>query len=83
MNLHVSISTKDPVFQMKNPAVAKALIKDDLLDYSAYVEKLIAAGSPVLVYAGEFDAYDGPKTQEPWLQRLQFEGKEDFWSQSR
>lgn len=65
---------------MKNHEVAKALIEDDMLDYSAYVEKLIAAGSPVLVYAGEFDAYDGPKTQEAWLRRLNFEGSEDFWS---
>lgn len=30
---------------------------------------------PVLIYAGEFDAQDGPKTQEYWLRRLNFEGK--------
>ena len=30
-----------------------------------------------------FDAQDGPKTQEPWLRRLNFEGSDDFWSQSR
>ena len=54
-----------------------------MIDYSSYVEKLIAAKSPVLIYAGEFDAQDGPKTQEPWLRRLNFEGSDDFWSQSR
>ena len=37
----------------------------------------------MLIYAGEFDAQDGPKTQEPWLRRLNFTGSEDFWSQSR
>lgn len=56
---------------------------DNLLDYSNYVEKLIQAESPVLIYAGEFDAQDGPKTQEFWLRRLDFTGSEDFWSQSR
>ena len=35
---------------------------DNQQDYSNYVEKLIAANSPVLIYAGEFDAQDGPKT---------------------
>ena len=38
---------------------------------------------PFLVYAGEFDAQDGPKTQEYWMRRLSFEGSVDFWSQSR
>jgi len=54
-----------------------------LLDYSNYVEKLIGASSPVLIYAGEFDAQDGPKTQEFWMRKLDFEGSEAFWSQSR
>ena len=44
---------------------------------------MIEAKSPVLIYAGEFDAQDGPKTIEPWLKRVQFEGSDDFWSQSR
>ena len=68
---------------MKSPAVGKALVMDNLIDYSSYVEKLIDAKSPVLIYAGEFDSRDGPKTQEFWLRRLAFEGSEDFWSQSR
>ena len=37
----------------------------------------------MLIYAGEFDAQDGPKTQEFWLRRLSFDGDDDFWSQSR
>ena len=56
---------------------------DNLLDYSEYVVELINAKSPVLIYAGEFDAQDGPKTQEFWLRRLNFAGSEDFWNQSR
>ena len=79
----VSASTKVPVFEMSSSAVGTAFVMDNLLDYSSYVEKLIAAQSPVLIYAGEFDAQDGPKTQEFWLRRLNFEGSADFWSQSR
>ena len=81
--IHVSASTKVPVFEMNSGAVGDALVNDNLIDYSSYVERLIAAKSPVLIYAGEFDAQDGPKTQEYWLRRLNFEGSADFWSQSR
>lgn len=81
--IHVSDSTKDPVFEMSSGAVGEAFVMDNLIDYSNYVEKLIAAESPVLIYAGEFDAQDGPKTQEYWLRRLAFDGSADFWSQSR
>jgi len=79
----VGASTKDPVFEMGSSAVGTAFVGDQLLDYSNYVEKLIAAKSPVLIYAGEFDAQDGPKTQEFWLRKLTFEGSEDFWDMSR
>ena len=61
-NIHVSGSTKSPVFEMGSSAVGEAFVMDNLIDYSQYVEKLIAAESPVLIYAGEFDAQDGPKT---------------------
>ena len=37
-------------------------VMDNLIDYSGYIEKLIDVQSPVLIYAGEFDAQDGPKT---------------------
>ena len=68
---------------MSSSRVSEAFNNDKMIDYSNYIEKLIAAKSPVLIYAGEFDAQDGPKTQEPWLRRLNFEGSSDFWSQSR
>ena len=68
---------------MKCKPVGDALVPVNLLDYSEYVEKLIAAESPVLIYAGEFDSRDGPKTQEFWLRRLNFAGSQDFWAQSR
>ena len=68
---------------MSSSAVDAAFTMDNLLDYSWYVEQLIAAKSPVMIYAGEMDAQDGPKTQEYWLRRMTFDGSDDFWSQSR
>ena len=47
---------------MGSPEVGEAFIMDNLLDYSWYYEELISMGLPLLVYAGEFDAQDGPKT---------------------
>ena len=61
-NIHVNKSTKVPVFEMSSSAVGEAFKMDNLVDYSSYIEKLIDAKSPVLIYAGEFDAQDGPKT---------------------
>lgn len=65
---------------MSSGAVGDAFVNDQLLDYSSYVKDLIDAKSPVLIYAGEFDAQDGPKTQEYWLRKLEFDGSEDFWN---
>jgi hypothetical protein len=78
--IHVEDSTKRPVFEMSSGAVGLAFADDQLIDYSSYVEELIKRELPFLVYAGEFDSQDGPKTQEYWLRRLNFEGKDDFWS---
>jgi len=50
--IHVDASTKTPVFEMGSSAVAEAFVMDNLLDYSNYIEMLIVAESPVLVYAG-------------------------------
>ena len=76
-------SIKSPIFEMSSSRVGTAFEGDNLKDYSEYVLKLIEAKSPVLIYAGEFDAQDGPKTQEYWLRRLNFTDSDKFWSQSR
>ena len=81
--IHVSDSTKRPVFEMGSSPVDLAFVNDNLLDYSWYLEELIRMKLPLLVYAGEFDAQDGAKTQEFWMRRLHFEGSSDFWNQSR
>lgn len=37
----------------------------------------------MLIYAGEFDAQDGPYTQEPWIRKLNIPDYDLFWSQAR
>jgi hypothetical protein len=81
--IHVTDSTKTPVFEMGSSAVATAFADDQMIDYSYYIEELYRLKLPMLIYAGEFDAQDGPKTLEFWMRRLTFEGNEAFWSQSR
>jgi vitellogenic carboxypeptidase-like protein len=81
--IHVADSTKRPVFEMSSGRVGEAFSDDQLLDYSWYVQELIYRKSPVLIYAGEFDSQDGPKTQEYWLRRMPFDGSPEFWAQSR
>ena len=38
---------------------------------------------PILIYAGEFDAQDGPAGQEYWLRRLSFEDSSKLWNHAR
>lgn len=69
---------------MSSGRVGNAFVDDNLLSYNKYVNLLVQNESPVLIYAGEFDAQDGPKTIEAWLRpMLDFDGVEDFWAQSR
>lgn len=81
--IHVSESTKTPVFEMGSSAVDAAFTMDNLINYTNVYEDLLAMGLHLLVYAGEMDAQDGPKTIEPWIRAMDFEGKQDFWEQSR
>ena len=41
---------------MGSSAVGEAFVNDNLIDYSDYIVRLIEAKSPVLIYAGQFDA---------------------------
>ena len=68
--INVENSTKDPVFEMSSSAVSAAFNADKMIDYSNVVQELIALKSPLLIYAGEMDAQDGPATINPWLKRV-------------
>jgi len=58
--IHIDKSTKVPVFSMNSSKVGNAFTYDNMIDYSWYVEELIRMKQPILLYAGEFDARDGP-----------------------
>jgi hypothetical protein len=65
---------------MSNPAVAAALASEDMWGQELQYELLIANYSvPVFIYAGEFDARDGPYTQNQWLKNFTFEGNKTFF----
>lgn len=68
---------------MNSSRVGEGFNSDNLNDYTWYLEELLRLEQPVLVYAGEFDSQDGPKTQEIWMRDLNFDGSDEFWLQSR
>lgn len=78
--INVANSTKTPIFEMESSRVADALASDNLVDYSYLYQNLINNGLPILVYAGEFDAKDGPIGQAIWMKRLSIPGSPNFWS---
>ncbi|GBG24814.1 Serine carboxypeptidase-like [Hondaea fermentalgiana] len=81
--LHVSHSTKTPVFEMSSARVGRALSLDNVRAYINVYEDLLARGAKMLIYAGEFDTKDGPFGQESWLRTLRFADEKAFWAQSR
>ena len=81
--IHVYDSPKRPRFCMDCNRVSTALSADNLEDYTAYIVKLINIPSPVLIYAGEFDAQDGATGQEYWMKNLDFDDNDKLWLQPR
>ena len=69
---------------MSSGAVHDAFEDDLILNGIDYYQSLIDKKFPVLVYAGEFDAQDGPKTQDIWMKLLDLgDETDDFWNQPR
>ena len=80
--LHMDNSTKRPAFEMDSSAVYEALVDDNIVDYTKVYEALVGR-IPLVVYAGEFDAKDGPWSVEAWAREMVFPGSAEFWAQSR
>ena len=53
--LHVSKSTKTPIFEFSSEKVAIAYDPEEMDDYTDYYSFMLANNLPVLIYAGEFD----------------------------
>ena len=80
--LHVSESTKSPVFSPGSEDVALGYLDDNLVDYSSYYNYLLEEGYPYIVQAGEFDMQDGASSQSLWMRQL-LKVSSNFWEQDR
>lgn len=65
--LHVSESTKNPVFEPSSANVSLAYQWNNLEDYSQYYNFLIEQNYTFIVMSGEFDSRDGAISQDIWM----------------
>lgn len=69
--IHISNSTKKPVFDGEGSAsVSAGYRSDNLIDYSSYYNDIIERDYPLIVMAGEFDMQDGIAGQYIWMKEL-------------
>jgi hypothetical protein len=83
--IHISGSTKIPVFEPASARVGAAFDADAMIDYSSYLDYNIGILSPnILIYAGQWDNRDGPITIEQWLMSTwNFNGDADLYARDR
>ena len=82
--IHVSQSTKKPIFEFSSEKVAEAYDAEEFDDYTLYYSFLLHNNIPLLVYSGEFDMQDGPSTQF-WMKSIpEVNIKDpDYWTNAR
>jgi hypothetical protein len=81
--IHISNSTKWPIFEGDGSAnVSKGYKDDNLVDYSSYYNELIDKNYPLIVMAGEFDMQDGIAGQYIWMKEL-LKVSPYFWKQTK
>jgi hypothetical protein len=85
--IHVNSSTRVPLFEWSCGDVSDAYQYEAMVDWSRYYDYVAAPGNvSILIYAGQYDMLDGPKTQEPWLKNLRTlsgDNGVEFWNQPR
>lgn len=83
--IHISGSTKIPVFEPASARVGAAFDADAMIDYSSYLDYSVGILSPnILIYAGQWDNRDGPITIEQWLMKTwNFNGDSDLYARDR
>lgn len=61
--------------------VGQAYDAEEMEDYTYIFSDILARKLPVLIYAGEFDERDGPKTIEPWIRNVDYiKANPSFWT---
>ena len=68
--IHVDSSPKDPKYDSFSQAAYDAYEPEETNDYTNKVTFIIENNIPVLIYAGEYDVLDGPRTIEDWLKNI-------------
>jgi len=83
--IHISGSTKRPVFEPSSAQVGAAFEPDAMIDYASYLDNTVGILSPkILIYAGQWDNRDGPVTIEDWLMKTwNFNGNYDMYAVDR
>jgi vitellogenic carboxypeptidase-like protein len=66
-----------------NDAVGKCLNNDIMRSQKPHVEKLLAAGTRMLLYQGQFDWKDGVASNEAWITKLKWYGAGKFLTAPR
>ena len=79
--INIGWSPKIPIFGSGDGTggVAKALAGDQLVSYTPLFSELLAKKMPILVYFGEFDMKDGPRSQHEWIKDIEWDQKNDFY----
>lgn len=69
--IHVSGSTKNPIFNWSSRPVADAYEFEEMSDWSPWYDLVAQPRNvSILIYAGEYDLLDGPLTHDPWIRLL-------------
>mmetsp|Transcript_48937 Transcript_48937/g.36020 ORF Transcript_48937/g.36020 Transcript_48937/m.36020 type:complete len:98 (+) Transcript_48937:1002-1295(+) len=69
--IHIEDSPKEPKFDPASNSAYVAYEPEETEDYTSKVSYIIENGVSVLVYAGEYDILDGPRTIEDWLRNVE------------
>ncbi|CAI5474759.1 unnamed protein product [Closterium sp. Yama58-4] len=65
------------------PPIRLHLAQDTMKSSKPAVERILAAGIPVLLFQGLFDAKDGPASSEAWMRTLSWNDADSFWEAER
>ncbi|GJP33334.1 hypothetical protein CLOM_g17878 [Closterium sp. NIES-68] len=65
------------------PTIRRHLAQDTMKSSKPALEQVLAAGVPVLLFQGLFDAKDGPASTEAWMRTLLWKDAESFWDAER
>ena len=86
-DLHISQSTKIPIFEKSKTKVFNVLIDEFFIDWTHFYDSMLTldGGIDVLIFVGTYDQQDGAPTMYKWMPDIQTLQKNNnaFWTQAR